>query len=189
LPVWHDLTKDDVIAFDPSLADIVAVSTAGKTPAIVGFELLKTIKPSLFVSVGRQIAYRRLLESIRKKPAQKTPISSLKQGPIRHKSLPASILIRAGLVVSVLREVMPVSEDFVENLQRDLNYEEELGIWESIAYIYDQTELNFELSKAQKEELLGKLLTVSMTPESETQKIPRGSTLDDEIINFVKSFY
>lgn len=189
LPVWHNLTKDDVVAFNPSIADIVAISTAGKTPALVGFELLKTLEPKLFVSVGRQIAYRRLLESTRKKPAHKVPISSLKQGPIRHKSLPTSILMRAGLVVAVLREAMPASEEFVENLQRDLNYEDELKIWESIAYIYDQIKFNFKLSDSQREELLGKLLVISMTPGREVQKILKDSTLDDKIIDFVKSFY
>ena len=189
LPVWHNITKDDAIAFNPSIADIVAVSTAGKTPALVGFELLKTLEPKLFASVSRQIAYQRVLESIRKKPAQMATTSSLKQGPIRHKSLPTSILVRAGLVVAVLRGAMPASENFVENLQRDLNYEDELKIWESIAFIYDQTNSAFKLSDSQREELLGKLLVISMTPGRETQKILKDSTFDNKIVDFVKSFY
>ena len=43
LPVWHNITKNDVLQFSPSLADKVAVVTRGRTLKAVAMELAKVL--------------------------------------------------------------------------------------------------------------------------------------------------
>ena len=43
LPVWHKVTKADVLQFSPTLADKVAVTTTGNTIKHVAIELEKVL--------------------------------------------------------------------------------------------------------------------------------------------------
>jgi hypothetical protein len=43
LPIWHNITKEDILQISPSLADKVAVLTKGRTPRAVARELAKVI--------------------------------------------------------------------------------------------------------------------------------------------------
>lgn len=44
LPVWHNITKNDVLQFSPSLADKVAVVTKGRTVKAVASELARVLE-------------------------------------------------------------------------------------------------------------------------------------------------
>jgi hypothetical protein len=43
LPVWHEITKDEVLSYSPSLADKVALSTAGYTVAEIAHEIAAVV--------------------------------------------------------------------------------------------------------------------------------------------------
>jgi hypothetical protein len=47
LPVWHNLTRKDVLEFSPMLADKVAAKTAGATAAQIAMEILSVIRPDI----------------------------------------------------------------------------------------------------------------------------------------------
>ncbi len=44
LPIWHNITKQEVINYSPSLADKVARSTATHTIAEIAVEIAQLIK-------------------------------------------------------------------------------------------------------------------------------------------------
>jgi len=48
LPVWHGVTRKQVLAFSPSLADKVALETTGVDAADVAIRLLREIRPDLY---------------------------------------------------------------------------------------------------------------------------------------------
>ena len=47
LPVWHNLTRQDVLEFSPTRADKVAAKTAGATAAQIAMEILSIIRPDI----------------------------------------------------------------------------------------------------------------------------------------------
>jgi hypothetical protein len=59
LPVWHNVQKDAVEAFSPTLADRVAVSTAGRSAADIALAILAEIRPDLHAAHPRAELLRR----------------------------------------------------------------------------------------------------------------------------------
>lgn len=47
LPVWHEVGRDEVLAFSPSLADKLAVRTKDQTAAQVALQILSVIRPDI----------------------------------------------------------------------------------------------------------------------------------------------
>lgn len=48
LPLWHGVTRDDVIRFSPTLADKLALNTEGRSAVDVAVALLREIRPELY---------------------------------------------------------------------------------------------------------------------------------------------
>ncbi len=48
LPLWHGVTRKDVLAFSPSLADKVALNTTGLDAQSVALHLLREIRPDIY---------------------------------------------------------------------------------------------------------------------------------------------
>lgn len=53
LPIWHNVSRFEVAAFSPMLADLVALQTAGRTAQDVALALLAEIRPDVYESKGR----------------------------------------------------------------------------------------------------------------------------------------
>ncbi len=53
LPVWHNITRAEVAAVSPMLADLRALQTAGRTAQDVAIALLAEIRPDLYDTKGR----------------------------------------------------------------------------------------------------------------------------------------
>ena len=47
LPIWHDITKQEVIDYSPSLADKVARSTGQQTVKEIADEIAEMVLPSV----------------------------------------------------------------------------------------------------------------------------------------------
>jgi hypothetical protein len=48
LPIWHKITRDEVMAQSPSLADKLARSTSEYTIAEIAEEIARRVRPDLF---------------------------------------------------------------------------------------------------------------------------------------------
>src|SRR2546423_431133 len=48
LPIWHGVTKEDVVLFSPSLADKMALNTASEEARDIAFKLLRIIRPDIY---------------------------------------------------------------------------------------------------------------------------------------------
>ena len=46
LPIWHDITKQEVVDYSPSLADKVARSTGNQTIQEIADEIAEMVLPS-----------------------------------------------------------------------------------------------------------------------------------------------
>jgi len=53
LPIWHGVTRDQVVAFSPPLADKWAVNTANGSPLDIAIQILKEVRPDIYESHPR----------------------------------------------------------------------------------------------------------------------------------------
>lgn len=65
-------------------------------------------------------------------------LSKLKIGPIRHKDLSSSFIVRIKNYKEKIKEVdTSTLEDTIDSFKRDLHPEAELLVWENIAMLYE----------------------------------------------------
>lgn len=48
LPLWHGVTRDDLLSFSPPLADKLAIKTAGARAEDVALQILREVRPDLY---------------------------------------------------------------------------------------------------------------------------------------------
>src|SRR5262249_839630 len=53
LPIWHGITREQIVAFSPSLADKLAIVTAGMAPQDMAIQIIKVIRPDIYQSHPR----------------------------------------------------------------------------------------------------------------------------------------
>lgn len=82
LPIWHDVSRDDVLAHSPSLADIVALSTSGRTTDEIADEVAAVVAGEAVPTV-REDAQRRTPEPMQA-PSDGVNAVTLTAGPVHH---------------------------------------------------------------------------------------------------------
>lgn len=159
LPIWHEISRDKVLDFSPSLADKLALNTSIGLSKIA-VELIRVIRPDIFDNLLRLKLYN---EIIAKAEVKSVAPSEIKLGPIRHETLSATFLVRIKNIHHILNEVYPISLERRINLfRRDLNPSEEIDIWERIAAVYLEATQgkNFVLNK--RRDIYAVALSVSL---------------------------
>jgi TIR domain len=53
LPIWHGVTRDQVVAFSPPLADKLAFNTANASAQDIAIQILKVVRPDIYGSHPR----------------------------------------------------------------------------------------------------------------------------------------
>jgi len=53
LPIWHGITREQVVAFSPPLADKLAIVTTGIAPQDIAIQIIKVIRPDIYQSHPR----------------------------------------------------------------------------------------------------------------------------------------
>jgi len=62
LPIWYNVTREEVVAFSPPLADTIAVDTKGLKPDEVALQIIKKVRPDLYAKQPREELARRASE-------------------------------------------------------------------------------------------------------------------------------
>lgn len=160
LPIWHGVTREDVLSFSPTLADKFAIPSGAYDINYIVRELVRVIRPDIADALHRIEAFKIIVENAEKKTI---PLNKLKPNPtLRHETLKPEQMVRIRLVRSVLAESYARSlEDTILDFKRDLNIDTEILIWEAIAAAYStyKTLINPELEELK--EVLGGFITIS----------------------------
>jgi hypothetical protein len=179
LPVWHDLSRADVLAFSPPLADKLAINTSGKTPLQVAIAIIEVVRPELFQRISRRVA---LLQARADATSEVVPLTQIKKGPVRHEVLPVDLLGRIRLLRAVLLEVHPAPmTTWVDDFRRDMNPADEVRIWERIAAVYAEFCSHVQLTGEQRKGVYIALLVLSMG-ESHDQFVKHLAGLSEEMV-------
>lgn len=160
LPIWHNVSRDDIVRFSPTLADKFAIASTGDDPALIALQLLEVIRPDIYEALYRRAVFD---EQVRNAETRMVAPATLHPGPIAHEELPQSMLLRIKLIQRVLFEVMPQPlRETIDNFRRDVRPDRELFIWEAIAAAFIDATHGRLLSVDQRKEIFRALLAASM---------------------------
>ncbi len=162
LPIWHNISHDELTNISPSLADKYALDTSKQTLDEIVLLIIRVVRPDIFENLTR---YAMWLNAKRNAKLKYYVIKDVKVGPIRHRVLHKDILVRAKIVHKILKDVIGVSlANLIENFQREMYPHEELAVWERIAATYLDLTAVGKISYAKRRLIFSNLLSISLQP-------------------------
>lgn len=175
LPVWFDVSNEELLAFSPPLADAIALVAADLDIAELALKILERVRPELHMAFQRRLAYYKAVAAGKMEVVN---ASDLKPGgPIRHDSFDIEFAARLRLMREVLLEVFPVDwPTTIDNFRRDMHPDDELVLWELVASIYvtvlNEYNLDYTERRALYLKLLEKMLAVPGDPWELSEESP-----------------
>jgi hypothetical protein len=160
LPVWHQITRAELLKYSPPLADKVALNSEGRSVEAIAVAIIETVKPDLQTKIHRRIQF---LRTQREGHIQQIEIDRVRLPPIRHKELPDELLGRIRLIRAALLMVYPHSMDYwADGLHRDSHPSREISVWERIASVVQEYLAMTELKKSQIQSVFDVALGLSL---------------------------
>ena len=136
LPVWLDISKDEVANYSLYLADKFAIAANSDNIDEVVLKLIEVLEPNLYKNISRFLYYQQLIKNA---SFQKVKREELKVSKIRHDKLSKSLTIRSEILHELIFKPFFGHEDLNETLdgfKRDLYPEREIKVWEAILSVY-----------------------------------------------------
>lgn len=148
LPVWHEISRDDVLAFSPPLADKLALTTDGLKEIQIAVKIIEVVRPDLFEKIMRRAAFLKSHASAELKDVE---VEKIKFGPPKHDELPFALISRVRLIRASLLEVYPHSMKYwIDGFRGDAHPSREIRIWEHISSCYLEFSYMHNLTYEQK---------------------------------------
>lgn len=136
LPIWHKVTKADVMNRSLFLADKFALSSDIGIE-LLAIKILQKIRPDILSSYALKSASRKAFTEGQLE-IKEINIKDLEDdGKIVHESLPNYILASSFLINQIFSDVWNLDfKDFIENFAKDWDYDREFFIWNVITSSY-----------------------------------------------------
>jgi len=133
LPIWHNISRDQLLRFSPPLADKFAIKSSGLTPMQIAIKIIEVVRSDIFSHIVRRLAFRRAV--VNGKRAFVAP-EDLRPSGYRHPELSQDLVSRLRLLRAALFEVFPLSmEAWVDNFRREMHPVGEVRIWERVSAV------------------------------------------------------
>lgn len=169
LPIWHEVTRDEVLAFSPTLADKIAIETSKATIEGVAVQILEVVRPDLHRNLLRIVLWKKIMAQAERGTANPT---SIHPGPIRHEILPKALLLRIRLIHGVLGGTLSRnSDEMIDSFKRDAHPEDEIRIGETICVAFLEECKRRPMNRAQRKRYLWELIRASMMPSEDDSNI------------------
>ncbi|HEY9102481.1 toll/interleukin-1 receptor domain-containing protein [Chitinimonas sp.] len=182
LPIWFNVSKADLLAYSPTLADKFAINADRKDIAAIALELIKVIRPDVFTSIHRKLRWEEQLKSAKMVDVE---LGKIKHSPIIHEELAPSLIGRIRLVRAALWGAHTHSMDaWVDGFKRDLHPENEVEWWEHIAACHLEFIKSRKLSRKQIDVVFPILFWLgnSVEPDDLRQYVPLLGTKNFDLL-------
>jgi hypothetical protein len=134
LPIWLNVSREDVIRFSPPLADKIAISSQLGSPTKIAAGIIEVIRPDLFTKIHRRLLFRL---TVKRAEVQMVEAKEIRPAPIRHETFPDELLGRIRLIRAALLGPYPHSMEFwLDGFKRDAHPSSEIVLWEHVAAVY-----------------------------------------------------
>lgn len=168
LPIWHNISKQDLIAFSPTLADKFAIKSDSLPVTRIATAIIDVVRPDLLEKIVRRAAF---LKSKRSGKTETIELSKIKFGPPAHDELPFNLVSRVRLIRAALLGVHTHSmQHWIDGFRGDSHPSREIRIWEHVAACYLEYTAMTDLSSAQCNSVFGILFSFSCcVPEEDVR--------------------
>ena len=137
LPLWYDVTKEDVKTFSLYLADIMALPISKDNFGRIVPAILKVVRPDLFQEMRMRGVLRKAVNEGTKRVVK---ISEIKSATTKQSKLTKQQLIRSKAVYyGIGRHLKRTFDDYVDQYELDVVPERELQSWEIMNACYLDT--------------------------------------------------
>jgi len=143
LPIWHNISKEEVQQFSHFLADKFALNTSTASIDELVSKLIEIVRPDIFENLQRHLLFQKMINEGEKKiSTEYEKFNSI----LFHPELPNEIINRIGLFHRVIGTASGISlERTIENFKRDLHPEKELLVWEAMSITFLEITENYKL--------------------------------------------
>lgn len=96
LPIWHNITRNELINFSPYLADKFALNSSNKNIEEIVLELCKIVQPQIYNNLSRIMLHEQLYEGVVPNDIirAESVTEFMKKNPPKHKTLPVGLINR-----------------------------------------------------------------------------------------------
>jgi hypothetical protein len=128
LPIWHDITQEEVKSFSLYLADKFALDTKKNNIEEIIKKLLEVIRPDIYENLSRLLLFKKLLSEAKTEYAK---TSDLKWGEKQRENLTPKQVVRIkGFFYSIGQVLETSLEDTINCYLYDHHPEREIQTWE-----------------------------------------------------------
>jgi len=160
VPIWLSISRDDVLAFSPPLADRFAIQADSLSLEEIAAEVLRVVRPDRHAQLRRVL----LSTQLEGKAVNVQP-QRVVAGSVRHSVFPKILLSRINLVRHVFLEMLPGTlEETIEDFRRDTHPEQEICVWEAMASVYLDFKRECKPDAARRNAAFNVLLHLSTGP-------------------------
>lgn len=164
LPIWHNVTKEEVMEKSLFLADKFALSSDIGINKLA-IKIVEKVRPDIINSTILKAVVNKSMKSNTSMPQKLNP-ESIEKGNIVHESLPNHIIMSSLLITQILSDVLDMNfKDFITDLARDWDYNREYFVWNVITYSYllfiKNNNIKFD-DIEKKKEVISDLLQLSL---------------------------
>lgn len=134
IPIWHNVTRDTVLAYSPPLADKVALLSDKRSPLQLALRVIEKVRPDLMTRIHRRAASLRASAAAQQ---QRIDPKDIIVPPPRHETLPPELIRRIRLVRAALLSAYPLTMNaWVYGFRVDTHPSREISFWEHLAACY-----------------------------------------------------
>lgn len=187
LPLWYDVTKEDVKNFSLYLADIKALSISKANFGKILPAILKVVRPDIYQERRMQGVLRRAVEDGTKKLVK---MSEIKRAISKQSKLTRQQLIRSKAVYyGIGRHLKRNFDDYVDQYELDVVPERELQSWEIMNACYlEALERHSNATDRDREDYFKVLIALSVG-WSEVKDVQLSDDEIDELVALWKENY
>lgn len=170
LPVWHDITIEEVKSFSPYLADKYALDTSKLTLKEISKKLIEVIRPDIFENISRLLLYKKLISEAK---TESVKVSDLKWGEKQRDTISQKYINRIKTYYYSIGQYFNTSlQDGIDCYLYDHHPEREIQTWEIMNVTFlEFIEKERITDKNIKKEIAKQLLLISIGTLSEKTKL------------------
>ncbi len=134
LPIWHNISKDEVKNFSLYLYDKVALDTSKSSINKIALQLTETIRPDIYQNIKGYFLFKDLFKDSK---TETVKISELKKQEKPLSKLSKSLEVRARNIYYGIGQVLNFTiDESIYNYELDLRPDREIQTWEIMNLCY-----------------------------------------------------
>ena len=177
LPIWHEITKNEVKKFSLYLSDKIALDTSKMPINKLALTLTEIIRPDIYRSIKGYLLFKKLFENAKE---EKVRFSELKPQKEPQSKLSKQLEVRARNIYYGIGQVLNSTiDETIYNYELDLRPDREIQIWEIMNLCFLEIINKYQIQVIDKKKAIATLLIgYSLGQIFETDKISEDKQLE-----------